>query len=235
MKWTDRSTMTEPNWTSKSNWAYASEMPTKLRTDPPRLTTRGAVTRARIVAGAAELVYARGIAGTSLDDIMAATGTSKSQLYHYFADKDALVLEVIRSQLAKVIAGQETQLRELRSWDGLQRWRDHVVEATRATGGVGGCPLGSLSSQVADRSESARRVLADCFAEWEGYLCDGFTAMRANGDLSADADPRLLATSVMAALQGGLLLSQATHGVQPLELALDMALGHIRRYRPSSS
>ncbi|WP_329474892.1 TetR/AcrR family transcriptional regulator [Kribbella sp. NBC_01484] len=209
-------------------------MPTKLRADAPRLTARGAVTRARIVAGAAELIYERGVGGTSLDDIMAATGTSKSQLYHYFADKDALVLEVIRTQLAKVIAGQETQLREVWSWDGLQRWRDHVVEATRATGGVGGCPLGSLSSELADRSEPARRVLADCFAEWEKYLFDGFTAMRADGELSADADPQLLATAVMAALQGGLLLSQATHGVQPLELALDMALDHIRSCRPAN-
>jgi AcrR family transcriptional regulator len=206
-------------------------MPTTLRTDTRRLTARGAVTRARIVAGAAELIYEHGVAGTSLDDIMAATGTSKSQLYHYFVDKDALVLEVIRNQLTKVIAGQDKQLRELRSWDGLQRWRDHVVEATRATGGVGGCPLGSLSSELADRSESARRVLAGCFAEWEGYLRDGFTAMRADGELAADVDPQQLATAVMAALQGGLLLSQAEHGVQPLELALDMALGHIRRYR----
>ena len=235
MKWTTRSSLKEFNWTIKSSWDYDSRMPTKLRADGPRLTARGAVTRARIVAGAAELVYERGVAGTSLDDIMAATGTSKSQLYHYFADKDALVLEVIRSQLAKVIAGQETQLHELRSWDGLHRWRDHVVETTRATGGVGGCPLGSLTSQVADRSESARRVLADCFAEWEGYLLAGFTAMRADGELSPDADPQLLATTVMAALQGGLLLSQATHGVQPLELALDMAVDHVSRYRPANS
>ena len=64
----------------------------------PRLTKRGAATRARIVEGAAELMYERGVAGTSLDDIMAATGTSKSQLYHYFDGKDALVLDVIRSQ-----------------------------------------------------------------------------------------------------------------------------------------
>jgi len=71
-----------------------------------------------------------------------ATRTSKSQLYHYFADKDALVLEVIRRQLDQVIAGQETELRELRTWEGPRRWRDHVVEGTRMTGGVGGCPLG---------------------------------------------------------------------------------------------
>ncbi|MGV7852690.1 TetR/AcrR family transcriptional regulator, partial [Mycobacterium kansasii] len=60
-----------------------------------RLTARGAATRARIVAAAASLVQEHGVAGTSLDDVMAVTATSKSQLYHYFANKDALIREVI--------------------------------------------------------------------------------------------------------------------------------------------
>ena len=201
----------------------------------PRLTKRGAATRARIVEGAAELMYERGVAGTSLDDIMAATGTSKSQLYHYFAGKEALVLDVIRSQLATILAGQEVPLRELRSWDGFLRWCDHMVETTRATSGVGGCRLGSLASELADRSETARQVLAGCFAEWESHLSDGFAMMREDGELSADADPEALATAVMAALQGGLLLSQTVRAAHPVELAMSMALNQVGRHRVSTS
>jgi AcrR family transcriptional regulator len=200
-------------------------------TKRPRLTSRGAATRERIVAGAATLIYERGVASTSLDDIMAATRTSKSQLYHYFADKDALVLEVIRRQLDQIIAGQEAELRQLRTWEGLRRWRDHLVEGTRVTGGVGGCPLGSLASELADRSEPARQALATCFAEWEAYLVDGFTAMREDGLISREADPAELAVTVMTALQGGLLLAQTTRDVRPLELALDMAITHTGHYR----
>jgi AcrR family transcriptional regulator len=196
-----------------------------------RLTSRGAATRERIVAAAAALIYEQGVATTSLDDIMAATRTSKSQLYHYFADKDALVVEVIRRQLDQVIAGQETELAELRTWEGLQRWRDHLVEGTRATGGVGGCPLGSLVGELADHSESAREALALCFAQWEAYLVSGFTAMREDGLMSPDANPAELAVTVMTALQGGLLLAQTTRDVRPLELALDMAIAHTARYR----
>ena len=200
-------------------------------TKRPRLTARGAATRERIIDGAASLIYEWGAASTSLDDIMAATRTSKSQLYHYFADKDALLLEVIRRQLGRVIAGQETELREFRSWEGMQRWRDHMVEVTRVTGGVGGCPLGSLASELADRSEPARQVLTTCFTEWEAYLVDGFSAMREDGLLSPQADPAELAVTVMTALQGGLLLAQTTRDVRPLELALDMAIAHAERYR----
>ncbi|BBX43196.1 TetR/AcrR family transcriptional regulator [Mycobacterium simiae] len=196
-----------------------------------RLTVRGAATKARIVAGAAALVQEHGVAGTSLDAVMTATGTSRSQLYHYFDNKDALIGEVIKTQFGRVIAAQEPLLRELSSWEGLQRWCDHLVAMVRETQGIGGCPLGSLVSELADRSESARQQLARSFAEWQSYLSNGFAAMRENGELDADADLDDLALTMMSALQGGLLMGQATRSARPLELALNMALGHIAGYR----
>ena len=199
----------------------------------PRLTSRGAATRERIVTSAAALIYEQGLLGTSLDDIMAASETSKSQLYHYFADKEALVVEVIRRQLEVIVASQETELRGIRSWAGLRRWRDHLVASVGSTSGVGGCPLGSLIGELADRSEAARQALVTCFGEWEGYLAEGFAHMRADGLLSRRADPAELALTVMTALQGGLLLSQASRDTRPLELALDMAIAHVQRYRPA--
>ncbi|WAC92217.1 TetR/AcrR family transcriptional regulator [Mycobacterium sp. Aquia_213] len=198
-----------------------------------RLTARGAVTKARIVAAAAALVRERGVAGTSLDAVMTATGTSRSQLYHYFVNKDALIGEVIKAQLGRVIAAQEPSLREVSSWDGLQRWCDHLVTMTRETQGVGGCPLGSLVSELADRSDSARHELVRSFAEWQSYLSNGFAVMRDNGELVPEADVDELALTMMSGLQGGLLMAQATHSARPLELALNMALGHIAGYRRS--
>jgi AcrR family transcriptional regulator len=205
---------------------------TKAGTRPRRLTARGAATRARIVAAAASLVYERGFAGTSLDDVMAATGTSKSQLYHYFADKDALVREVIKAQLGRIIAAQQAAgLHDVTSWEALQRWCDHFLAATAATQGAGGCPLGSLVGELADQSEPARRVLAQCFADWQSYLSRGFAVMRDNGELAAQADPAELALTMLSALQGGLLIAQALRSARPLELALNMALQHMAAYR----
>ncbi|WP_425436536.1 TetR/AcrR family transcriptional regulator [Mycobacterium numidiamassiliense] len=183
------------------------------------------------MAGAASLVRERGVAGTSLDAVMTATGTSRSQLYHYFVNKDELISEVIKTQLGRVIAAQEPCLREVSSWEGLKRWCDHLVTMTRATQGVGGCPLGSLVSELADRSDSARHELARSFAEWQSYLSEGFAAMRDNGELAAEADVDELALTMMSALQGGLLMAQTMRSARPLELALNMALGHIARYR----
>jgi TetR/AcrR family transcriptional regulator, transcriptional repressor for nem operon len=203
---------------------------TKVRSRERRAATpRGAATRARIVEAAANLVYARGASGTSLDDIMEATSTSKSQLYHYFADKNALMRAVIEFQTGRVMGVQAASLEGVDSLAGLRGWRDAIVKINNAAGGVGGCPLGSLASELADRSESARALLAHGFELWESYLVTGLQAMRDSGKLKREANPADLAAATIAALQGGLLLAQTTRTSRPLELALDMAIDHIAR------
>ena len=90
-------------------------MPANQKSEPRSLTARGAATRARIVEAAADLIYAHGVEQTSLDEVMAASGVSKSQLYHYFADKDALVLDVISLQTERVLGAQRPHLDALDS------------------------------------------------------------------------------------------------------------------------
>jgi AcrR family transcriptional regulator len=193
-----------------------------------RLTARGAATRQRIVSAAADLVYARGVSNTSLDDVIEASGTGKSQLYHYFEDKDALIEAVVAEQVERVLAVHRPLLHRFESMRGLTRWRDAVVAGTRTKGPQNGCPLGSLAAELADRSEPMRARLAGGFAEWESLLTDGLGRMRDKGELAPDVDPAELAAAVMTALQGGLLLAQTAHDTAPLEIALDMALSHVR-------
>ena len=69
------------------------------------------------------------------------------------------------------------------------------------------------------------------FAEWQWYLISGFKVMRDNGELAAETDVDELALTMMSALQGGLLMAQTTRSARPLELALNMALGHIAGYQ----
>lgn len=202
------------------------------RNDAPErpLTARGAATRARIVEAAVELVGAHGVAGTSLDEVMAASETSKSQLYHYFANKNALMCAVVERQAAKVIKFQESCLRGVQSLADLREWRDTIVRLNRAHRGTGGCPIGSLASELSDRSDEARTLLAKSFRTWESHLNRAFEAMVRKGELDAAVNREALATAVMGALQGGLLLAQTTRSTKPLELSLDMALSHIERH-----
>jgi TetR/AcrR family transcriptional regulator, transcriptional repressor for nem operon len=169
---------------------------TAKRNDPPQkpLTARGAATRARIVEAAAELVGAHGVAGTSLDEIMAASETSKSQLYHYFTNKNALMCAVVEKQAGKVVEFQESCLRGVQSLADLREWRDTVVRLNRAHRGVGGCPIGSLASELADRSEDARTLLVKSFRAWESHLNEALDAMVRAGELDEAVNREALAT-----------------------------------------
>lgn len=188
------------------------------------LTKRGIATRTRIVDAAATLMRSRGVTATGLDAVLAASHTSKSQLYHYFSDKDDLVLAVIQRQTECVLAAQQAYLSDLNSLVGLKKWRDAVVELSRRLGCAGGCPIGSLVSELAE-SPRSRIHLAESFAKWESLFTTRLKAIRPRD--KARGDPSDLAMALLAALQGGLLLAQTTRSTRPLELALDMAIAHI--------
>ncbi|WP_261567145.1 TetR/AcrR family transcriptional regulator [Frankia gtarii] len=194
--------------------------------DGRRLTRKGQATRARIVAAAAGLMYARGVAGTSTEDVRVAASVSSSQLYHYFADKNALVRAVVAYQTEAVLSFQQPQFSRLDSLAGLAAWADTLVDLHLRL--RGGCPLGSLASELADADPVAREALVAAFARWEAAIRDGLAAMRARGELRGEADPDRLAVTLLAAVQGGLLLAQTRREVAPLRIALDTVLDHIR-------
>ena len=204
-------------------------MPANQKSEPRSLTARGAATRSRIVEAAADLIYAHGVERTSLDGVMAASGVSKSQLYHYFADKDALVLEVIATQIERVIDAQQPHLEALDSLPALKAWRDAFIRLNRAAQNRG-CPLGSLASELANDSEPARKRLADSFSMWGYRIENGLARMQARGELGASADPHDLALALLGAVEGGLLLAKTTHSGRPLEIAIDMAIDHVARH-----
>jgi len=204
-------------------------MPANQKVEPHSLTARGAATRSRIVNAAADLIYERGVDRTSLDEVMATSGVSKSQLYHYFADKDALVLAVIAFQTEHVLDAQKPHLEALDSLPAIRAWRDAFVRLNKLAR-CRGCPLGSLASELANDSEQARKRLAASFAMWRERIEAGLERMRERGELSASADPHELALALLAAVEGGLLLAKTTHSSRPLEIALDMAIEHVAKH-----
>lgn len=203
----------------------------------PASSARGRATRERIVAAAAGLMHEHGVRGTSLDDVRAATGTSKSQLYHYFADKSALVRAVVARQVESVLGAQQPELGDLDSLVALRRWRDRVVALNAELGPAGGCPLGRLTSELSDRDPDARSDLGLGFGRWRAHLSTGLRTMVDRGDLAADCDPEQLALGLLAAAEGGLLLAQNARSSAPLEAALDLALDGIaaRRCPPAAT
>ena len=188
----------------------------------PRLTPKGERTRARIVDEAARLVHERGVAGTTLDDVKAAAEVSGSQLYHYFPDKDELVQAVIDHQAETIVSNQRRA--DLGSVEGLHAWRDMVIATARSAEARGGCPLGSLGGQLAESDPEARALIAAGFEEWSTAISEGLRTLHAAGHLPAGIDPDDLAVTLLAVLQGGLLLAQVQRSTRAFETAVDTLL-----------
>jgi TetR/AcrR family transcriptional regulator, transcriptional repressor for nem operon len=139
------------------------------------------------------------------------------------------VLDVIARQTERVLDAQRPHLEALDSLPALKAWRNAIVRLNKAAQGKG-CPLGSLASELANDSEPARKRLADSFSMWRDHIENGLAKMRERGELSASADPHDLALALLSAVEGGLLLAKTTHSGRPLELSLDMAIGHVARH-----
>jgi TetR/AcrR family transcriptional regulator, transcriptional repressor for nem operon len=195
--------------------------------EPP--TSKGRATRERVVDTAVELVFEHGVAGTTLDDVRDAASVSKSQLYHYFADKDDLVHAVIERTVEQVLDAQP-RLADLSSWTAIAAWFDELVALQVQRRAAGGCPIGHLAYELAGGHKRERAELARGFDRWETPLRQGLEAMRASGKLRRRADPGQLATATIAAIEGGLLLTHTRRDPRQLRIALDAAYSHLRSF-----
>ncbi|MEE6163420.1 MULTISPECIES: TetR/AcrR family transcriptional regulator [unclassified Mycolicibacterium] len=196
--------------------------------EPRRLTPKGHATRERIVATAADLMHDNGVAATSLGDVQKAAGVGVSQVYHYFGDKDAL----IRAVVAHRIQGLLSTLGGLDTMEGLRAWRDLLVDTLGQRNCQGGCPIGSLAGELAESFPQCRTDLAGGFDLWEAAIRAGLQAMCDRGDLRRKANPDRLATALLAAAEGGMLLAQVRRDPTPLATALDEVLDRIEDLRP---
>ena len=196
--------------------------------DKPR-TERGRASRERIVERAAELFAERGVTATSLDEVLAAAGAGKSQLYHYFRGRDELVAAAVGLRCAQVLAGLTQALGTASSLADLEQALAGFADDYERMG-LPGCPIGSLAAEVAERNEDARRQAAAGFDAWEQLLADALERMRQRGELRADTEPVALATGLLASIEGGMALSQARKDIASLRIAVETGLGQVRAH-----
>ena len=127
-----------------------------------RFTRKGLATRRRIVGVAARLMFERGVANTSIDEVRNTAGVGGSQISHYFRDKRDLTRQVISARRDDVMAfHKQPQLGALDSFEDLQAWADACVADIDTVYRLGGCIYGSLAGELIDADDEIRDDLAD--------------------------------------------------------------------------
>jgi AcrR family transcriptional regulator len=190
-----------------------------------KLTPKGQRTRRHIVEAASRLIAVHGITRTTLEDVRAEARVSSSQIYHYFTDKQSLILAVIDNQENET--GRDPMVRNFESVAALRAWGNLLVDQQREPHRHGGCPLATLGSELAVADGEGLDRIAMAFRRLQDSIGSGYRTMQTNGGLAANADPDMLATVTVATVIGGLVLAQLNQDTGALARSIDSVLAFL--------
>ncbi|MCA9001022.1 MAG: TetR/AcrR family transcriptional regulator [Planctomycetes bacterium] len=189
----------------------------------------GASTRQRMLDAAFELFHGQGVSGTSVDAVLRASGTGKSQLYHYFGSKEGLVEAVVEDFEAKLSAGLLPGTDDIETVEDLERWFGMFVGFQRETGCTRHCPMATIAATLTPENEPIRRRIEGIFERSRAVLLRFFEKQAAEGALVPESDPEALADFCYAIMQGGLIVARVRRDPTPFSRAVSEALSHVRR------
>ncbi len=169
--------------------------------------SKGELTRQRIVEVAAPIFNQRGFAGSSMQDVMDATGLEKGGLYRHFASKEELAAEAFRYAVGKAVRTRTDGLDPaLTPLDKLRALVRRFVENPSSL--PGGCPLLNTAVDADDGNPMLRKLALDSFCDWRERLAAIVTEGIQRRQIRKDVEPRRIANTMIATLEGALLLSR---------------------------
>lgn len=156
-------------------------------------------TRDRIIQAAIPLFNQKGYAGTTLSDIMSATGLHKGSIYACFDDKQAIAVAAFRRAVAELEARMETAIQAAGEGAADQLRGMLSVYETLVDDPAGGCPILNAAIDSDDAHPFLKAEVQMAMARWQGRI----QAILEAGDLPSD-----LAGVIIASVEGGLMLSK---------------------------
>lgn len=185
--------------------------------------------RDRLMESAGELLHEKGFNAVGISEICDRAGVNKGSFYYFFPSKRKLALEVVdcwwhqsREFLEQGLLGEEPPLERLRRY--FDRLLEHHVAACREHGRQIGCPLGNLALELSAQDSLLRDRLLQAFEGQIGYFERLLREARDRGDLPGGGEPRRLAESLVALIEGKIMLSKMRDDTAPLTDLGDAAL-----------
>jgi TetR/AcrR family transcriptional repressor of nem operon len=188
---------------------------------------KGELTRQRIIEEAAPIFNQRGFAGCSMQDVLEATGLEKGGVYRYFASKEELAAEAFQYAWEKVVKvrreGQD-------AIPGAVEKLIYTVRRFVETPGVlpGGCPLMNTAIDADDGNPVLRGLVCAAMKDWKERLASIVEEGIARGEIRVGVVPRRVANTIIATLEGALMISRLEGdrtAVQDAGEALELILG----------
>lgn len=152
----------------------------------------------------------RGVAATSMADVIAHSGAPRGSLYHYFpGGKSQLAGEAVRRAGAVLARRLVMEERDASPVDALRRMVRLWEDILESSGFGSGCPV--LASSLAESAEVSA-IAGEVFADWHRVLEHGLVDAGVGRERAAS-----LATMVLASVEGAIVLSRAQRTAIPLK------------------
>ncbi|HEY3364725.1 MAG TPA: TetR/AcrR family transcriptional regulator [Symbiobacteriaceae bacterium] len=169
--------------------------------------------REHVIAVAAQLFLLRGVTNTSMEDVVRESGVSKSNIYYHFKSKSDLLVAVAEYQIQAFEAMVLQVMQEPASGSVLDLLARYIARLTDELAGrscVGGCPFASLVMETAGREERVQERINRFFHDQTQALESLLVAGMHRGEIRRDIAPAQAAGLIMSAVEGSLVLAQAS-------------------------
>ncbi|ADV84029.1 TetR/AcrR family transcriptional regulator [Terriglobus saanensis] len=178
--------------------------------------SKGDLTRQRIVAAAAPIFNQNGYEGASMQALMEATGLGKGGIYRHFESKEELASEAFRYAVALSV---KTRTGDLAHIEGAIAKLEYVVKRFVHTPSPmpGGCPLMNTAIDSDDGNPVLRALARDSIADWRHRLSKIVQAGVKAGEIRKGIQPRQIANTIIATLEGALMISRIEGTKKPLQ------------------
>src|SRR5438477_1929658 len=171
------------------------------------LMTKGEQTRRNIVAAAAPIFNQRGYEGSSLNDLMEATGLKKGGIYRHFSSKEELAAEAF--DYTWEAAWNARLLHVDEKANGIEKLKQLITNFIEHRSPVaGGCPILNTATDSDDGNPVLRAHVAKALRSWLTRLQTIAQQAQERGETQYGVDPEAVATLIVASLEGALMISR---------------------------
>jgi AcrR family transcriptional regulator len=184
-------------------------------------------TRQFIIEQTAPIFNKQGYAGTSLNDLTAATGLTKGAIYGNFENKEEVALAAFDHNLSLVQEGLRAGVHSGSTVrEQLLAVPRFYREAYPTVSQKGGCPILNAAIETDDAPPTAlRQRVQDSLGRWHRNLVRLIEAGQQTGEIRPAADAGRYATLFITLIEGGIMVAKATGDAQ----ALYTGLAHIEQ------
>ena len=175
-------------------------------------------TKQYIAEKAAVLFNSKGYAGTSMDDILRATGLSKGGIYGNFRNKAEIALEAFNYAVEEVNRHVQERTQGIsNTLEKLEAVVDFYQERILNPPIEGGCPIQNTAVEADDSNELLRQRVIEALDDWQSRIAHTLEKGKSRGEVRPDADSAVFATQFIGTLEGGILLAQLYKDIRYFE------------------